>query len=79
MVSSWTEKQNKKAEFAMNKELDTGGDKIDFEGLVAGDTRDAAMGKGNVRATAEALFPEVALGGTAVGERKREGLSREWY
>jgi len=46
MVSSWTEKQNKKAEFAMNKELDTGGDKIDFEGLVAGDTRDAAMGKG---------------------------------
>lgn len=30
----------------MNKELDTGGDKIDFEGLVAGDTRDAAMGKG---------------------------------
>ena len=46
MVNSWTEKQARKAEFAMNKELDTGGDKIDFEGLVAGDTRDAAMGKG---------------------------------
>jgi ATP-binding cassette subfamily F protein 2 len=46
MVNSWTEKQARKAEFAMNKMLDTGGDKIDFEGLVAGDTRDAAMGKG---------------------------------
>jgi len=46
MVNSWTEKQARKAEFAINKELDTGGDKIDFEGLVAGDTRDAAMGKG---------------------------------
>jgi len=46
MVNSWTEKQARKAEFAMNKELDTGGDKIDFEGLVAGDIRDAAMGKG---------------------------------
>jgi hypothetical protein len=46
MVNSWTEKQAKKAEFAINKELDTGGDKIDFEGLVQGDVRDAAMGKG---------------------------------
>jgi ATP-binding cassette subfamily F protein 2 len=46
MVNSWTEKQARKAEFAINKELDTGGDSIDFEGMVAGDTRDAAMGKG---------------------------------
>jgi len=46
MVSSWTEKKNKKAEFEMNKMLDTGGDNIDFEGTVGQDTRDAAMGKG---------------------------------
>eukprot|EP00979_Chaetoceros_neogracilis_P017609 scaffold10260_cov266-Chaetoceros_neogracile.AAC.22 len=46
MVSAWTEKQNKKAEFAMNKMLDTGGDAIDFEGKVSADVRDAAMGKG---------------------------------
>lgn len=46
MVSSWTLKQQKKAEFAVNKELDTGGDAIDFEGTVGQDVRDAAMGKG---------------------------------
>lgn len=31
----------------MNKELDTGADSIDFEGKIAGDVRDAAMGKGD--------------------------------
>ncbi|GFH58749.1 ATP-binding cassette, subfamily F, member 2 [Chaetoceros tenuissimus] len=46
MVSAWTLKQQKKAEFAVNKELDTGGDAIDFEGTVGQDVRDAAMGKG---------------------------------
>lgn len=46
MVNTWTEKQAKKAEFAMNKMLDTGGDAIDFEGKVSADVRDAAMGKG---------------------------------
>lgn len=47
MVSSWTEKQNKKKEFEINKALDTGGEGIDFEGKVSADVRDAAMGKGD--------------------------------
>jgi ATP-binding cassette subfamily F protein 2 len=47
MVSSWTEKQNKKKEFEINKQLDTGGEGIDFEGKVSADVRDAAMGKGD--------------------------------
>lgn len=46
MVNSWTEKQRRKEEFEINKMLDTGGDSIDFEGTVARDVRDAAMGKG---------------------------------
>mmetsp|Transcript_26582 Transcript_26582/g.39375 ORF Transcript_26582/g.39375 Transcript_26582/m.39375 type:complete len:680 (+) Transcript_26582:62-2101(+) len=47
MVSSWTEKQNKKAEFAMNKMLDSGGEGAGFEDKVSADVRDAAMGKGD--------------------------------
>jgi len=47
MVSSWTQKQAKKEEFAINKMLDTGGEGLDFEGKIAGDVRDAAMGKGD--------------------------------
>jgi ATP-binding cassette subfamily F protein 2 len=47
MPSNWNEKQARKAEFAVNKELDTGGDSIDFEGTVAKDVRGAAMGKGD--------------------------------
>lgn len=46
-MSKWAEKQARKAEFAMNKMLDTGGDSIDFEGTLKADVRDAAMGKGD--------------------------------
>ena len=47
MSSRWNEKQAKKAEFAINKMLDTGGDSIDFEGTMAKDVRAAAMGEGD--------------------------------
>jgi hypothetical protein len=46
-MSKWNEKQKRKEEFAVNKMLDTGGDNLGFEGLLAGDVRDAAMGKGD--------------------------------
>ena len=44
--SSWAEKKARQAEFAMNKELDEGYGKIDFEANANKDSRDAAMGKG---------------------------------
>jgi len=46
MASRWNEKQAKKAEFAVNKMLDTGYGKVDAEANAAADIRDAAMGKG---------------------------------
>ena len=46
-MSGWAAKQARKQEFAINKMLDTGGDNIDFEGTLAKDVRDAAMGKGD--------------------------------
>ena len=44
--SAYAQKQAKKAEFALNKELDTGGDTIDAEADMNHASRDAAMGKG---------------------------------
>ena len=44
--SSWAEKKARQAEFAMNKELDEGYGKTDFESNANKDSRDAAMGKG---------------------------------
>lgn len=44
--SSWAEKKARQAEFAMNKELDEGYGKTDFEANANKDSRDAAMGKG---------------------------------
>ncbi len=40
----YNEKRQKQMEAAIDKELDTGGDKIDFDGILANDTKDAAMG-----------------------------------
>ena len=46
MSKRYNEKRAKQAEFALNKELDSGYGKSDFEGNAALDVRDAAMGKG---------------------------------
>lgn len=43
-MSKWNDKKAKKAEFAMNKALETAGDSI--VDTTAMDSRDAAMGKG---------------------------------
>lgn len=45
-MSNWAKKQARKAEFAMNKALDEGYGKADFESNANKDSRDAAMGKG---------------------------------
>ena len=43
----FNEKRAKAAQAAIDKELDTGADSIDFEGQIAQDTKDSAMGKGD--------------------------------
>ena len=45
-AKAYSEKKRREAEAAIDRELDTGGDKIDFDGMLANDTKDAAMGKG---------------------------------
>lgn len=45
-MSRYNEKRAKAAEFALNKELDSGYGKVDAESNAAMDSRDAAMGKG---------------------------------
>lgn len=73
MVNSWTEKQAKKKEFEINKLLDTGGDKIDFEGKVADDVRDAAMGKGEEELFEKKLSKEEKK---ALAKAKREAKKK---
>ena len=73
MVSSWTLKQQRKAEFAINKELDTGGDSIDFEGTVGQDVRDAAMGKGEDELFEKKLSKEEKK---ALAKAKREAKKK---
>jgi len=46
-MSSYALKRQKQAEFALNKELDTGGDSIDADGVMALAVRGAAMGEGD--------------------------------
>mmetsp|Transcript_21723 Transcript_21723/g.24726 ORF Transcript_21723/g.24726 Transcript_21723/m.24726 type:complete len:685 (-) Transcript_21723:211-2265(-) len=74
MPSSWGEKQARKAEFAMNKMLDTGGDSIDFEGKVSQDVRAAAMGKGDEELFEKKLSKEEKK---ALAKAKREAKKKE--
>ena len=46
MAKRYNEKRARQAEFALNKELDSGYGKIDFDSNATFDARDAAMGKG---------------------------------
>jgi len=43
----YNEKRAKAAQAAIDRELDNGADSIDFEGQIAQDTKDSAMGKGD--------------------------------
>ena len=76
MSSRWNEKQKRKEEFAINKMLDTGGDKIDFEGTMAQDVRDAAMGKGDDELFEKKLSKEEKK---ALAKAKREAKKKVSY
>lgn len=73
MASRWNEKQKKKEEFAINKMLDTGGDSIDFEGTMAKDVRDAALGKGDDELYEKKLTKEEKK---ALAKAKREAKKK---
>jgi ATP-binding cassette subfamily F protein 2 len=74
MGSRWNEKQAKKAEFAMNKMLDTGADSIDFEGTISKDTRAAAMGAGDEELFEKKLTKEEKK---ALAKAKREAKKQD--
>jgi ATP-binding cassette subfamily F protein 2 len=69
MPSNWSEKQAKKAEFAVNKALDDGYGKVNDELNAALDSRDAAMGKGEAELFEKKLSKEEKK---AVAAAKRE-------
>lgn len=56
--------------------LDTGGDKIDFEGTMAQDVRDAAMGKGDDELFEKKLSKEEKK---ALAKAKREAKKKVSY
>jgi hypothetical protein len=59
---------------AIDRELDTGGDKIDFEGTVANDTKDSAMGKGEEELYEKKLTKEEKK---ALAKAKRDAKKKE--
>ena len=65
--------RRKQAEAAIERELDTGGDKIDFEGTVAQDTKDSAMGKGEEELYEKKLTKEEKK---ALAKAKREAKKK---
>jgi ABC-type glutathione transport system ATPase component len=73
-AKAFTAKRAKAAEDAINRELDTGGDKIDFEGLLKQDTKDAAMGKGEEELFEKKLSKEEKK---ALAKAKREAKKKE--
>lgn len=73
-AKAFTAKRAKAAEDAINRELDTGGDKIDFEGLLKQDTKDAAMGKGEEQIFEKKLSKEEKK---ALAKAKREAKKKE--
>lgn len=73
-MSRWNEKQAQKAEYEMNKMLDTGSDSIDFEGKLAADTRGAAMGEGDEELFEKKLTKEEKK---ALAKKKREAKKKD--
>jgi len=65
--------RRKQAEAAIERELDTGADNIDFEGTVAQDTKDSAMGKGEAELYEKKLSKEEKK---ALAKAKREAKKK---
>lgn len=72
-AKAYTEKRRKQAEAAIERELDTGADNIDFEGTVAQDTKDSAMGKGEAELYEKKLSKEEKK---ALAKAKREAKKK---
>lgn len=74
MPNKWSEKQARKAEYEMNKMLDTGADSIDFGGTLARDVRGAANGEGDEELFEKKLTKEEKK---ALAKAKREAKKKE--
>jgi len=74
MPNKWSEKQARKAEYEMNKMLDTGADSIDFGGTVARDVRGAANGEGDEELFEKKMTKEEKK---ALAKAKREAKKKE--
>lgn len=70
----YNEKRKAAAFAAIEKELDTGGDAIDFEGMVAQDTKDSAMGKGDEELFEKKMSKEEKK---ALAKAKRDAKKKE--
>jgi ATP-binding cassette subfamily F protein 2 len=70
----FNEKRQRQLEAAIDRELDTGGDSIDFDGLLANDTKAAAMGKGDDELFEKKLTKEEKK---ALAKAKREAKKKE--
>lgn len=73
-ASAYNEKRRKAAEAAIDRELDTGCEKIDFDGMLANDTKDAAMGKGEEELFEKKLTKEEKK---ALAKAKREAKKKD--
>ena len=73
-ASAYNEKRRKAAEAAIEKELDTGCEKIDFDGMLANDTKDSAMGKGEEELFEKKLTKEEKK---ALAKAKREAKKKD--
>jgi ATP-binding cassette subfamily F protein 2 len=73
-AKSYNEKRQKQLEAAIDRELDTGADSIDFEGMVANSTKDSAMGKGDDELFEKKLSKEEKK---ALAKAKRDAKKKE--
>lgn len=73
MPNAWAEKRAKEAEFQVNRELNAGGNGVDLEGMMARDTRGAAMGDGDEELFEKKLTKEEKK---ALAKAKREAKKK---
>ncbi|KAL3811215.1 hypothetical protein ACHAXA_004517 [Cyclostephanos tholiformis] len=73
-AKAFTEKRAKAALAAIDRELDTGGDNIDFDGLLKNDLKAAAMGKGDEELFEKKLSKEEKK---ALAKAKREAKKKD--
>ena len=73
-AKSFNEKREKLAIAAIDRELDTGGDRIDFDGLLKNDLKAAAMGKGDEELFEKKLSKEEKK---ALAKAKRDAKKKD--